>query len=63
MSVVERLFGGIKDLLVMREEVARLNANTERLAAGAMDHEKRLIRIETIIEMSERASQRRLPKH
>lgn len=61
MSLADRLFDGIKDLLVMRDEVARLTANADRLAAGAMDHEKRLVRIETIIEMTGRAAQRRLP--
>ena len=60
MSFADRLFGGIKDLLVMRDEVARLTANTEKLAGGALDHERRLVRIETIIELTEKAAQRRL---
>lgn len=63
MSFADRLLGGIKDLLVMRDEVARLTANMGKMTDGAMDHERRLVRIETIIEMTERAAQRRLPKN
>ena len=60
MSFADRLFGGIKDILVMRDEVARLTASTEKLGTASVGHEIRLVRIETIIEMSGRAAQRRL---
>ncbi len=60
MSFAERLFVGIKDLLVMREEIARLTADVAKAQAVERDHEKRLVRIETLIEVGTRGSQRRL---
>ncbi|MBV8971856.1 MAG: hypothetical protein JO290_06145 [Sphingomonadaceae bacterium] len=62
MTFTERLFGGIKDLIVMRDDLKRLQGGVDRLIAKEADHESRLVRIETIIEMSTRPSQRRLPR-
>ncbi len=54
MSAFERVLSGIKDLLVMREDVARLAEGTKDLGRDIRDHERRLIRIETLIEVAER---------
>ncbi len=62
MSFTERLFGGIKDLMVMRDDLRRLQVGVDRLIDKEANHENRLVRIETIIEMSMRSPQRRLPK-
>jgi hypothetical protein len=59
VSAFERVLGGIKDLLVMREDVARLAEGTRELGRDIRDHERRLIRIETLIEIAER---RALPR-
>lgn len=59
MSAFERVLTGIKDLLVMREDVARLAEGTKELGRDIRDHERRLIRIETLIEVAER---RALPR-
>lgn len=59
MSAFERVLDGIKDLLVMREEVTRLADGTKELGRDIRDHERRLIRIETLIEVAER---RALPR-
>jgi hypothetical protein len=52
LSVVDRILSGLRDLIVMREELARTSEGVRSLAADVRDHERRLIRIETMIEMS-----------
>lgn len=56
MSVVDRILTGLRDLIVMREELARTGDTLRTLANDIRDHERRLIRIETIIEIAERRS-------
>lgn len=56
MSAFEKVLGGIKDLLVMREDVARLAEATKELGRDIRDHERRLIRIETLVEMAGRSA-------
>ncbi len=56
MSVVDRILSGLRDLIVMREELARTSESVRGLAADVRDHERRLIRIETMIEMSRGSS-------
>jgi len=62
VSFTERLLGGVKDLIVMRDDLRRLQTSIDRLTVSEASHESRLVRIETIIEMSSRVPQRRLPK-
>lgn len=65
MSTFERLFSGIRQLLVMREEVARLTADVARGQDADRDHERRLVRIETLIEVGMNQpppAPRRLPR-
>lgn len=64
MSVLERVLAGVKDVLLLREDVSRMSRDQIELKTDVLDHEKRLIRIETMIEMGGRAApQRRLPKN
>lgn len=46
------LFSVLKDVLVLTEEVKRLNANTTKLADKVESMDKRLVRIETMIEIA-----------
>lgn len=62
MSVLDRVLTGVKDVLLLREDVSRLSRDQIELKNDVLDHEKRLIRIETMVEMTARTSQRRLPK-
>ena len=62
MSVFDRVLTGVKDVLLIREEVSRLARDQIELKTGVLDHEKRLIRIETMVEMTGRGgARRRLP--
>jgi orotate phosphoribosyltransferase-like protein len=46
------------DLLTLTDEVKRLNTLTEKLSDRTIDMDKRLVRLETMIEIA----QKRLPK-
>jgi hypothetical protein len=52
MSAFEKVLGGIKDILVMREDVSRLADGVKELSSDVRDHEHRLIRIETMVDMA-----------
>ena len=44
----------LKDVLRMRDDLDRLSKNVDKLATAANDIDKRLIRIETMVEMAAR---------
>ncbi len=46
------------DLLTLTDEVKRLNTLTEKLSDRTIDMDKRLVRLETMVEIA----QKRLPK-
>ena len=47
------------DMLKLTDEIKRLNERTEKLSDRTLDIDKRLVRLETMVEIS----QRRLPPH
>ncbi|MBI1216457.1 MAG: hypothetical protein GC185_11655 [Alphaproteobacteria bacterium] len=55
MSLGDSILGGLRSIVLIEERLQRLNeslANLRREAVAAVaDHEKRLIRLETIIEL------------
>lgn len=53
---------GIKEVILIREEVNHLSAVVTVLIADVREHDRRLIRLETIADMGDRVAQRRLPK-
>lgn len=46
------------DVLKLTDEVKRLNTTTEKLSERTIDMDKRLVRLETMVEVAQR---RRLP--
>ncbi len=63
MSMLDRVLGSVKELVVMRSELDRMADDLAATRADVRSHESRLIRIETMIEMGGRPTpQRRLPK-
>lgn len=46
------------DVLKLTDEVKRLNSTTEKLSERTIDMDKRLVRLETMVEIAQR---RRLP--
>jgi hypothetical protein len=53
MGLAERVFDGLRAALEMRADLDRMSDRLDRVADEVLDHEKRLIRIETMIEMSQ----------
>jgi hypothetical protein len=53
----------LKDVLRMRDDLDRLAKSVDKLATAANDIDKRLIRIETMVEIAEKrgARQAKLP--
>ncbi len=49
----------LMDVLKLTDEVKRLNTTTEKLSERTIAMDKRLVRLETMVEI---ASQRRLPR-
>jgi hypothetical protein len=48
----------LMDVIKLTDEVKRLNVTTERLSDRTLEIDKRLVRLETMVEISQ---QRRLP--
>jgi hypothetical protein len=53
MSLFDRLLGGVKETLLMKDDLARLKEITKEIMLDLRDHEARLIRIETLIEVAQ----------
>jgi hypothetical protein len=52
MSWIADTLSGMKRIVQLDTDVARLRSSLEKAEATALDHEKRLIRIETMIELA-----------
>lgn len=61
MSLLSDAFATTKKIILVSEELDRLSEDTKALAHAVTDHEHRLIRIETTIEIAQRGPGRTLP--
>jgi hypothetical protein len=61
MSTLSDVLAVTKKVLLVSEDINRLTHSIETLTQKVADHEHRLIRIETIIEMGGLRSTRTLP--
>lgn len=59
MSWIGNTVAGIKRVIQLDADVARLQRDVETVKAAVMEHEKRLIRIETLVDISWAAPQLR----
>ena len=53
MSVWSDLKDGVRQIILLESRIDRLNGAVDRLADQSLDHEKRLIRIETMIAVAQ----------
>ena len=53
MGVWDDLKANIRKIILMEERIDNLAKAVDRLADQSLDHERRLIRIETMIEMAQ----------
>ncbi|MDR3386203.1 MAG: hypothetical protein P4L92_04055 [Rudaea sp.] len=52
----------LKDVLQMRGDLDRLSKNVDKLASVTDDLDRRMIRIETMVEIASKRAAARLPK-
>ena len=63
MSIGDRVMSGLKDLLTIRDEVDEIKAAVRANGADVRDHESRLVRLETLVEVAAgRPAKPRLPR-
>ena len=62
MSVWSDLKDGIRQIILLESRIDQLNGAVDRLADQGLDHEKRLIRIETMIEVAQGRADSTPPK-
>lgn len=55
MAALDRVLKGIKEVLVMTEEIKRVAATVKELAIEVREMDKRLVRVETVVEMATKA--------
>ena len=53
MSAWSDIRDSIRKIILMQDKTDRLASGLSRLSSDVIDHEKRLIRIETMIEMAQ----------
>ena len=53
MSTIDRIFAGLKSIVELRGDIERMATQLDRLSAMGLDHEKRLIRMATMVEMAQ----------
>ena len=61
MTLLSDALAATKKILLVSEELNRLSDDTKSIARTVKDHEHRLIRIETTIEIAQRTNRRALP--
>ncbi len=59
MSWISDTVAGIKRIIQLETDVARFQRDVENAETIVMDHEKRLVRIETLIDINRAAPQLR----
>ncbi len=63
MSVGDRILSAVKDLILVRDELSRTTETVRGLETDVRDHEVRLVRLETLVEVAGGAPSRpRLPR-
>jgi hypothetical protein len=54
MSAWTEIRDGIRKVILMQDHLERLSGDAAKLSAQLADHERRLVRIETMIEIAQR---------
>lgn len=63
MSLTENIFTGIRKIIQLDSDVQRLREGITKLDEQVDSHERRLIRIEALIEFSRASTAPRLPEN
>jgi len=63
MAALDRILEGVKEVLRLTDEVKRLAEGLKALATEVRDIDRRLVRVETMVEIAKvEATRQRLPK-
>ncbi|MDH3640472.1 MAG: hypothetical protein OES38_00110 [Gammaproteobacteria bacterium] len=61
MSAIKDAIAAMKDVLLLSEKVDRAGNLLSEISTELRDHDRRLVRLETVVEISQ-GSQKKLPK-
>ena len=61
MGVASDVLKALKEVITLTESVRKINSDLERLGPTLLDHEKRLVRLETKFEVYEKLARKSLP--
>ena len=61
MGVASDVVKALKEVVTLTESVRKINADLDKMGSLMLDHEKRLVRLETKFEVYEKIAQRTLP--
>jgi hypothetical protein len=56
MSAIDRIFAGLRSIMELRGDIGRMASQMDRLSEMVLNHEKRLIRLETMVEVAQAGS-------
>lgn len=59
MSSIDRILNGVRQVLLMNEEIKRLTTEVRALDARVLEIDRRLVRVETIAEITQANRTRR----
>lgn len=62
MSLLTEILDRLSGIAVVRERVSDTAKRVDALAERVLDHERRLIRLETLVSVAEVPAPKRLPK-
>jgi len=52
LSFFDRLYDGLQSQMQLRADLDRTIARLDRMGSDLLDHEKRLVRLETLVEVA-----------
>lgn len=56
MSTLQDVFGAVKEVLLLTHKIEDLGKTLQEAAVELKDHDRRLVRLETIFEMAQKRS-------
>lgn len=62
MSAIKDAIGAMRDVLLLTERVEQTGKVLSELARELREHDRRLVRLETLVEMARHTGGKRLPR-
>jgi hypothetical protein len=58
MSTIKDVFGAVKEVLILTNKVENLGKMLQEASVELRDHDRRLVRLETMVEMAQKQQPR-----